>query len=81
MAVNLHAPDPSQIHPVPGVRIGTAMAGVRKANRRDVTVFVLDEGAQVGGVFTSNRFCAAPVQVCREHLVQAKASGKASARC
>ncbi len=76
MAVNLIAPDPSQIHPVPGVRIGTAMAGVRKANRRDVTVFVLDEGAQVGGVFTSNRFCAAPVQVCREHLVQAKASGK-----
>jgi glutamate N-acetyltransferase/amino-acid N-acetyltransferase len=58
------------------VRIGTAMAGVRKANRRDVTVFVLDEGAQVGGVFTSNRFCAAPVQVCREHLVQANVSGQ-----
>ncbi len=75
MAVNLRAPDPSLIHPVPGVRIGTAMAGVRKANRRDVTVFVLDEGAQVGGVFTTNRFCAAPVQICRDHLTRAKASG------
>ncbi len=76
MAVNLKAPDPSTILAVPGVRIGTAMAGVRKANRRDVTVLVLDEGAQVGGVFTSNRFCAAPVQICREHLEHAKTSGR-----
>jgi glutamate N-acetyltransferase/amino-acid N-acetyltransferase len=44
------------------------MAGVRKANRRDVTVIALDEGAQVAGVFTRNRFCAAPVQLCRKHL-------------
>ncbi len=44
------------------------MAGVRKANRRDLVVFVLDEGAATAGVFTLNRFCAAPVQVCREHL-------------
>ncbi len=68
MPVNLVAPDPSQIFAVPGVRIGTAMAGVRKANRRDVTVLLLDAGTQVAGVFTANRFCAAPVQVCREHL-------------
>ena len=53
---------------MPGLRIGTTMAGVRKANRRDLVVFALDEGAQVAGVFTRNRFCAAPVQVCREHL-------------
>jgi glutamate N-acetyltransferase/amino-acid N-acetyltransferase len=68
MPVNLTAPDPAALHPVPGVRIGTAMAGVRKANRRDLVVFSLDEGSQVAGVFTQNRFCAAPVQVCREHL-------------
>jgi len=68
MPVNLTAPDPSSLHPVAGVRIGTAMAGVRKANRRDLVVFALDEGAAVAGVFTKNRFCAAPVQLCREHL-------------
>ena len=51
-----------------GLAIGTAMAGVRKANRRDLTVLLLERGAAVAGVFTSNRFCAAPVQVCREHL-------------
>jgi len=50
------------------VRIGTAQAGIRKAGRRDLTVFLLDAGATVAGVFTQNRFCAAPVQLCREHL-------------
>jgi len=68
MPVNLSAPDPSGLFPVAGVRIGVAEAGIRKAGRKDLTVFLLDEGASVGGVFTSNRFCAAPVQVCREHL-------------
>ncbi len=70
MAVNLSAPGADSLHPVPGVRIGVAEAGVRKANRKDLTVFLLDEGSAVGGVFTQNRFCAAPVQVCREHLVR-----------
>jgi glutamate N-acetyltransferase/amino-acid N-acetyltransferase len=68
MPVNLVAPSACDLHPVQGLRIGTAMAGVRKANRRDLVLFVLDEGAAVAGVFTKNRFCAAPVQVCREHL-------------
>jgi glutamate N-acetyltransferase / amino-acid N-acetyltransferase len=68
MPVNLHAPLAADLHAVAGLRIGTAMAGVRKANRRDLVVFVLDEGAVAAGVFTLNRFCAAPVQVCREHL-------------
>ncbi|MCI1191236.1 bifunctional glutamate N-acetyltransferase/amino-acid acetyltransferase ArgJ [Calidifontimicrobium sp. SYSU G02091] len=68
MPVNLTAPDPASLHPVAGVRLGIAMAGVRKAHRRDLTVIALDEGAVVAGVFTTNRFCAAPVQVCREHL-------------
>ncbi|MEO6363069.1 MAG: bifunctional glutamate N-acetyltransferase/amino-acid acetyltransferase ArgJ [Caldimonas sp.] len=68
MAVNLFPPDPASLHPVAGVALGVAMAGVRKANRRDVTVVTLEPGASVAGVFTSNRFCAAPVLVCREHL-------------
>ena len=68
MPVNLSAPEPSSLHAVPGVRIGVAMAGIRKANRRDLVVFALDEGTAVAGVCTQNRFCAAPVQVCREHL-------------
>ena len=69
MPVNLRAPEAKDIFPVRGVTLGTAMAGVRKANRRDVTVVLLEPGAAVAGVFTANRFCAAPVQICREHLV------------
>ena len=68
MPVNLPPIDPSQLHAVAGVRWGVTEAGVRKANRKDVSVMLLDEGASVAGVFTRNRFCAAPVQVCREHL-------------
>ena len=71
MPVNLSAPDPAQLHPIAGVRIGVAEAGVRKANRKDLTVVLIDGGASVSGVFTQNRFCAAPVQICREHLVLA----------
>ena len=68
MPVNLPPLDPAQLSPIAGIRIGVAEAGVRKVNRKDLTVFLLDPGASVAGVFTSNRFCAAPVQVCREHL-------------
>ena len=68
MPVHLAAPNPKDLLAVPGVQLGTAMAGVRKANRRDVLVVSLVPGSSVAGVFTSNRFCAAPVQVCREHL-------------
>jgi len=68
MPVNLSAPNPAELHAVAGVRIGVAEAGIRKANRKDLTVVLIDEGASVSGVFTQNRFCAAPVQVCREHL-------------
>ncbi|MBL8330802.1 MAG: bifunctional glutamate N-acetyltransferase/amino-acid acetyltransferase ArgJ [Rubrivivax sp.] len=68
MAVNLVVPEASSLLPVAGVRIGVAEAGIRKANRRDLVVFALAPGAQVAGVFTRNRFCAAPVQLCKEHL-------------
>lgn len=68
MPVNLLVPDPQQLHPVAGVEIGIAMAGVRKPGRRDLTVMTLAEGSAVAGVFTQNRFSAAPVQICRERL-------------
>jgi glutamate N-acetyltransferase/amino-acid N-acetyltransferase len=68
MPVNLIAPLAADLLPVPGIEIGTASAGVRKANRKDVTVFKLASGSSVGAVFTQNRFCAAPVQVCQSHL-------------
>jgi glutamate N-acetyltransferase/amino-acid N-acetyltransferase len=77
MPVNLSVPDNADLHPVAGLRIGTAMAGVRKPNCRDLVVFALDEGAQVAGVFTRNRFCAAPVQLCQEHLADPASAPRA----
>jgi glutamate N-acetyltransferase/amino-acid N-acetyltransferase len=74
MTVNLQAPNPANILAVPGVRLGIAEAGVRKVGRKDLTVILLDEGAAVAGVFTQNRYCAAPVQVCRDHLSQVSAA-------
>jgi glutamate N-acetyltransferase / amino-acid N-acetyltransferase len=68
MPVNLARPDPASLHPVPGVRLGVAEAGIRKANRKDLVLLALAEGSQVAAVFTRNRFCAAPVQLCRQHL-------------
>ena len=75
MPVNLPIPLPETLLPVAGVRLGVAEAGVRKANRKDVTVLLLDEGTTVGAGFTQNRFCAAPVQICREHLAATGATG------
>ena len=68
MAVNLAAPDPSSLHPVPGVELGVATAGVRKPGRTDLLVVRLAPGSAVAGVFTRNRFCAAPVIIARKHL-------------
>ena len=70
MPVNYTTPAPDQLFPVAGVRLGIAEAGIRKADRRDLTVIELAPGSRVAGVFTKNRFCAAPVHVCREHLKQ-----------
>jgi len=70
MPVNYTTPAPDQLFPVAGVRLGVAEAGIRKINRRDLTVIELAPGSRVAGVFTKNRFCAAPVHVCREHLKQ-----------
>ena len=68
MPVNLVATPANELFPVPGVRWGIAEAGIRKAGRKDLSVLLLDAGSVVGGVFTQNRFCAAPVQICRENL-------------
>jgi len=68
MAVNLASPDPASLHPVAGVELGVAMAGIRKAGRRDLLLMRLAPGATVAGVFTQNRFCAAPVILARRHL-------------
>jgi glutamate N-acetyltransferase/amino-acid N-acetyltransferase len=68
MAVHLTVARPEDLHAVAGLQIGVTEAGVRKANRKDLTVITLDEGASVGAVFTQNRFCAAPVQLCKQHL-------------
>jgi glutamate N-acetyltransferase/amino-acid N-acetyltransferase len=68
MPVQLNAPLASDLLPIAGVRIGVVQAGIRKANRKDLTVFLLDDHCAVGAVFTQNRYAAAPVQVCRDHL-------------
>ena len=73
MPVNLPLPDAATLYPIAGVYLGVTEAGIRKAQRKDLTVVLIDAGASVAGVFTSNRFCAAPVQVCREHLATGKA--------
>ncbi|MDP2759211.1 MAG: bifunctional glutamate N-acetyltransferase/amino-acid acetyltransferase ArgJ [Sideroxyarcus sp.] len=72
MPVNLDAPVAGSLLPVAGVALGIAQAGIKYAQRRDLLVIRLDAGATVAGVFTTNRFCAAPVTVAREHLAAGK---------
>ena len=76
MPVNSPLPIASELKPVSGLRLGHAEAGIKKPGRKDVLVIELPAGASVAGVFTKNRFCAAPVQVCREHLAASAKSGK-----
>ncbi len=68
MAVNLPLPIAAQLSPITGIELGHAEAGVRKPGRKDLLVMKLAPSATVAGVFTTNRFCAAPVQVCKAHL-------------
>ncbi len=72
MPVNYATPSSDQLFAVAGVRLGVAEAEIRKKNRRDLTLVALDAGCTVAGVFTQNRFCAAPVQLCRQHLASGK---------
>ena len=68
MAVNSPLPVPAQLKPVPGIQLGYAQAGIKKPGRKDLLIMKLVPGATVAGVFTTNRFCAAPVQVSQAHL-------------
>src|SRR3569832_965860 len=68
MAVNLPLPVAASLKPVAGIELGYAKAGIRKPDRKDLLVMRLAPTATVAGVFTLNRFCAAPVQVCKAHL-------------
>ena len=72
MPVKLSAPSPASLLPVRGIQLGFAKAHVRKPDRKDVLVMTLEEGSSVAGVFTKNRFCAAPVILCKEYLAQTK---------
>ena len=76
MAVNLPLPIPANLKPVAGVQLGHAEAGIKKPGRKDLLVFKLAPTATVAGVFTTNRFCAAPVQVAKANLASAAAFGK-----
>ncbi len=76
MAVNLPLPIPANLKPVAGVQLGHAEAGIKKPGRKDLLVFKLAPTATVSGVFTTNRFCAAPVQVAKANLASAAAFGK-----
>jgi glutamate N-acetyltransferase/amino-acid N-acetyltransferase len=75
MPVNLPLPNPADLHPVAGVQLGVASAGIRKGGRRDVLVIALAQGSAVAGVFTRNAFCAAPVQICQSHLAAGPEGG------
>jgi glutamate N-acetyltransferase/amino-acid N-acetyltransferase len=76
MAVNSPLPVAADLKPVNGIELGFAEAGIKKPNRKDVLVLKLAEGATVAGVFTKNRFCAAPVQVSKANLAAVAGGGK-----
>src|SRR5450631_1280188 len=72
MPVNYIPPTREQLLPVRGVTLGTAAAGIKRWTRDDVLLVTLSPDSRAAGVFTQNRFCAAPVIVCREHLAQSR---------
>ncbi|WP_157669475.1 bifunctional glutamate N-acetyltransferase/amino-acid acetyltransferase ArgJ [Chitinibacter sp. GC72] len=76
MPVNIAPLDPAALLPVAGVEIGIASAGIKKVGRKDTTLFRIAPGSRVAGVFTLNRFCAAPVRLCQEYLQQYLSTGQ-----
>lgn len=77
MPVKLISPNPEDLIDIKGVKIGVASAEIRKVGRSDVLVLVFQEGTKVGGVFTQNRYCAAPVKICLSHLSQTQGQVRA----
>jgi glutamate N-acetyltransferase/amino-acid N-acetyltransferase len=80
MPVNLSQPVAAQLMPVAGVTLGIAEANIKREKRKDLLVMQLCEGARIAGVFTRNRFCAAPVTIARDHLAQAAVTGSGGIR-
>jgi glutamate N-acetyltransferase/amino-acid N-acetyltransferase len=72
LAVKLEPPRADDLLTIAGVRLGIARAGIRKPDRKDLLVIAIDADCRVAGVFTQNRFAAAPVLLCREHLAKAE---------
>jgi glutamate N-acetyltransferase/amino-acid N-acetyltransferase len=77
MPVNIPPPLAEELLPIRGLSLGIAAAGIKKSNRNDLLLMVLDEGSRVAGLFTQNRFCAAPVIVAKEHLSDLNSSVRA----
>jgi len=75
MPVNIPTLLPEHLLPIPGIKLGIAEAGIKKRNRKDLLVIALDEDTHVAGVFTQNRFCAAPVVVSKENLAKSSIRG------
>jgi glutamate N-acetyltransferase / amino-acid N-acetyltransferase len=69
MAVNLSVPNDKQILAIDGVQVFIGQAGIKKPKHDDLTLVVLNSVNSIGAVFTQNRFCAAPVQIAKQHLV------------
>ena len=76
MAVNLSVPVASELKPVAGLELGYTCANIKKENRKDLLVMRLCDSATVAGVFTKNRFCAAPVRICQSNLENVRKTGK-----
>ncbi|MBU6486115.1 MAG: bifunctional glutamate N-acetyltransferase/amino-acid acetyltransferase ArgJ [Betaproteobacteria bacterium] len=75
MPVNYIPPAPDDLLPVPGITLGATAAKIKKWDRDDLLMVIAEPGAVAAGVFTQNRFCAAPVIACRDHLAQQRAKG------
>jgi len=69
MTVNLV--EPTEVYPIRGIRLASASAGIRYQGRDDLVLIQLDTQSETAAVFTKNKFCAAPVRLCKEHLSEA----------